>query len=219
MLNLTATKTEEIIVKDYLENNVSDALAEKINNGVKIEKDGKTLISPDGGCLTAFVINKKTLATFMNYACEEARKQAEKGARFACVGNDTVFSWAVHYFEEDSIEGTLYNEDGTEYKPNKAVTAKPEIKYTAPQPKSISLFDLFDEKEPETTETDTAPEPKENDTENPAEPETTETDDDTEDDVFEQPKIISHTVHNEPAEIPGFLINLFGDTLKIEVNK
>ena len=60
----------------------------------------------------------------MSFATEEARKQAEKGARYAMVEDDTVFGWAVHYFEEDSIEGTLYNEDGTEYKaPMPKVTA------------------------------------------------------------------------------------------------
>ena len=52
----------------------------------------------------------------MKYATDEARKQAEKGASSACIEDSVVFGWAVHYFEEDSIEGTLYNEDGTEYK-------------------------------------------------------------------------------------------------------
>jgi hypothetical protein len=139
MLNLTATKTEEIIIKDYLESNASETLTDKINNGVRISKDGKELI------------NKKTLATFMDYACEEARKQADKGARFACIHNDTVFGWAVHYFEEDSIEGTLYNENGTEYKPNKPVTIKP----AAPKPELLSLFDMVDEPKPKPAEPDT----------------------------------------------------------------
>ena len=44
-LNLTATNRQEEIIKQYLENNVSESLAEKINNGVKTEKDGKSLIS------------------------------------------------------------------------------------------------------------------------------------------------------------------------------
>ena len=39
-LNLTATNRQEEIIKQYLENNVSDMLAEKINNGVKTEKAG-----------------------------------------------------------------------------------------------------------------------------------------------------------------------------------
>lgn len=113
-LNLVANTAAQEKVKKYLEQNASDVLAEKINNGVPIEKDGKTLL------------NKKTLDGFMKYAVDEARKLAEKqkGATYACVEDSVVFGWAVHYFEEDSIEGTLYNEDGTEYKPQPAPKKK-----------------------------------------------------------------------------------------------
>ena len=156
-LHLTATTTEEKVVKEYLEQTISEVLADKINNGVPVEKDGKKLIS------------KKTLAGFMKYSTDEARKQAAKGATSACLHSDTVFGWAIHYFEEDSIPGTLYNEDGTEYKPPKPtpkVTPKPSTTAEAPvvpapkpQPKAgqMSMFDLFDESETEaeeTTETD-----------------------------------------------------------------
>ena len=42
-LNLeTKTKAQQL-VKEYLENNASAALTEKINNGTVIEKDGKPL--------------------------------------------------------------------------------------------------------------------------------------------------------------------------------
>ena len=151
-LNLQATTKEEQKVKAYLEANASEVLAEKINGGVRIQKDGKTLI------------NKKTLAGFMRYACGEAKKQAEKGASSACIDDDTVYGWAVHYFEEDSIEGTLYNEDGTEYKaPMPKVTAKaPAVKYTPPKPQpkpQMSMFDLLDAKpeEPVVEEPDGEP--------------------------------------------------------------
>ena len=149
-LNLQATTKEEQKVKAYLEANASEVLAEKINNGVRIQKDGKTLLS------------KKTLAGFMRYACGEAKKQAEKGASSACIDDDTVYGWAVHYFEEDSIEGTLYNEDGSDYKaPMPKVTAKaPAVKYTPPQPKpQMSMFDLLDAKpeEPAAEEPDDEP--------------------------------------------------------------
>lgn len=118
-LNLTANGTPQQRIKEYLEQNASDVLAEKINNGVKVERDGKTLIS------------KKTLDGFMKYATEEARKLVEKGATSACIEDSVVFGWAIHYFEEDSIEGTLYNEDGTEYaKPKPA----PKKKKEAPKP-------------------------------------------------------------------------------------
>ena len=137
-LNLQATTKEEQKVKAYLEANASEVLAEKINGGVRIQKDGKMLI------------NKKTLAGFMKFACDEAKKQAEKGASSACIDDDTVYGWAVHYFEEDSIEGTLYNEDGTEYKaPMPKVTAKaPAVKSVPPKPQpkpQMSMFDLMGE--------------------------------------------------------------------------
>lgn len=134
-LNLITTGNEQVIIKDYLENNVSEILAEKINNGVQIEKDGKSLIS------------KKSLDGFMSYACEEARKQSDKGAKGACIEDKTVFGWAIHYFEENSIEGKLYNEDGTDYKlitKNKInLSSAPVVTFT-PKPKpQLSLFDII----------------------------------------------------------------------------
>lgn len=138
-LNLTTKgRTQERILA-YLQVNVSEILADKINKGVYIEKDGKTLI------------NKKTLDGFMRYACEEARKLSEKNAKIACIDDNVVFGWAMHYFEEDSIEGTLYNEDGTEYKP---AIAKPKIQQSAKahvvkrQNNQASIFDFMEEKPP-----------------------------------------------------------------------
>lgn len=136
-LNLKTKNEAQELVKAYLEDNASEILAEKINNGVRIQKDGKTLIS------------KKTLDGFMTYATGEARKISEKGASAACIGQSIVFGWAVHYFEENSIEGTLYNEDGTEYTPQKpAAKSKPVVSSptpTASQPKpQMSLFDMLD---------------------------------------------------------------------------
>jgi hypothetical protein len=132
-LNLQTTTQPQKILKEYLERNASDILADKINNGVKVEKDGKTLI------------NKKTLDGFMKYATEEARKQAEKGSRCACVEDSVVFGWAVHYFEEDSIEEKLYNEDGTEYVNSKATPQKKTEKkikdIKKPEPKPIAKKD------------------------------------------------------------------------------
>jgi len=175
-LSLNAAKPEEVLIKDYLESNASETLAEKINNGVRIEKDGKILT------------NKKTLETFMRYACEEARKQAEKGANFACVSDETVCGWAIHYFEEDSVEGTLYNEDGTEHKP----VAKPVVKTATPakttEPKieTVSMFDMLDAKKLENFSIE--------DDEKPT----------TTPPVLEQ-------------KVPSFLFELFGDALKVEV--
>ena len=135
-LNLTANGREQECILAYLKENASEILADKINNGVYVEKDAKRLL------------NKKSLDGFMRYACDEARKQSEKNAKVACVDDSVVFGWSIHYFEEDSIEGTLHNEDGTEYKP---VVAKPKSQQTAQPPvvkKSniqASIFDLMDE--------------------------------------------------------------------------
>ena len=104
-LNLTANTEPEKRILEYLQNNVSESLADKVNNGTPFEKDGKRLI------------NKKALSDFMKYACDEARKLAEKGANSACIEDSVVYGWAVHFFEEETIVGTLYNADGTEYKP------------------------------------------------------------------------------------------------------
>ena len=84
----------------------------------------------------------------MKFACDEAKKQAEKGAHSACIDDAVVYGWAIHYFEEDSIEGTLYNEDDTEYKPqNSAAKQKPAVPSPLPAPKpkpQMSLFDMLD---------------------------------------------------------------------------
>ena len=138
-LRLKANNKQEEIILAYLQENASETLATKINNGTPFEKDGKPLT------------NLKTLSGFMKYACEEARKLAEKGANCACVEDSVVFGWAIHYFEEDSIEGTLYTIDGEEYKPAPKKTASKPI--TKPEPKKetpksnfqFSLFDQFEE--------------------------------------------------------------------------
>lgn len=131
-LNLETNCREQEIIKEYLEENASESLAYKINNGVKIQKDNKTLI------------NKKTLDTFLQYACEEARKLATKGAKGACIEDKTVFAWAIHYFEENSIEGILFNEDGSKYK---TAPMTPPKQIETPKPKKEnnqqSFFDIL----------------------------------------------------------------------------
>lgn len=135
-LNLQAKDETQKIIKQYLEEHVSVPLAEKINNGVLIQKDGKSLL------------NKKSMDGCIEFSVQEAQKLVEKGARAACIQDCVVFGWAIHYFEEDSIEGTLYNPDGTEYKPK--TTTPPacvSTTYTPPAPKpkpQMSLFDLLE---------------------------------------------------------------------------
>lgn len=145
-LNLTAQNKQEELVLKYLQDNASETLADKINNGTPFEKDGHSLT------------NKKTLAGFMRFACDEARKLAEKGANSACIDDATVYGWAIHYFEEESIEGTLYTLDGAEYKPtvkrveSNAVKAKPEPKKQ--ENVQFSFFDNLTEQEVKEHETD-----------------------------------------------------------------
>lgn len=144
-LNLTAQNKQEELVLKYLQDNASETLADKINNGTPFEKDSKPLL------------NKKTLAGFMRFACDEARKLAEKGANSACIDDATVYGWAIHYFEEESIEGTLYTIDGAEYKPtvkrveSNAVKAKPEPKKQ--ENVQFSFFDNLTEQEVKDNET------------------------------------------------------------------
>lgn len=142
-INLTAKGRDQELILAYLTENASDVLANKINNGTSLEKDGKQLI------------NRKDLNGFMSFACDEARKLAEKGSRSAVVEDSVVYGWAIHYFEEDSIQGKLFNPDGTEYKPpssvKKTVTKPmPTVAPAPPKPKSqFSFFDLLNEKKAE----------------------------------------------------------------------
>lgn len=140
-LNLKANTLEEQIILKHLIPQVSDVLAEKINNGVHIQKEGKTLI------------NKKDLSTFMDYLYEEAKKRIPEKARHGkqCVGmeGEDILGIAIHYFEEDSIEGKLYNEDGTEYQPPKPVKktttpSTPAVPYTPPNPAPKPQLNIFD---------------------------------------------------------------------------
>ena len=77
-LKLEAKNPTEQRVLDYLKENVSEVLAEKINAG------------------------KKTIAGAMGYCKGEAQKLAA-GESCAYVDDATVFGWIVHYFEEDEI--------------------------------------------------------------------------------------------------------------------
>lgn len=145
-INLTAKGRDQELILAYLQENASDTLADKINNGVTVEKDGKQLV------------NRKDLDGFMKFACDEARKLAEKGSSSACVEDSVVYGRAIHYFEENSIHGKLFNPDGTEYKPSvlvkKTTASKPVTKQTPPpKPKSqFSFFDMLNEKKDERPE-------------------------------------------------------------------
>lgn len=132
-LDLTANTEAEKRILGYLQNNASDTLADKINNGTPFVKDDRKLT------------NKKTLSGFMKYAASEARKLAEKGANSACVEDSVVFGWAIHYFEEDSIEEKLFTSDGQEYKPaGKYITTQKAQQSLPKQPAQPSLLDMIE---------------------------------------------------------------------------
>ncbi len=154
-LNLETKTKEQELVKAYLEENASETLAEKINSGTPFEKDGKIFI------------NKKTLDGFMKYASSEARKLALKGANSACVEDKVVYGWAIHYFEEDSIEGTLFNADGTKYKPApKPMPAQVrKVEAKKPEQRQAALFDFM---EPEKSEPEVNDENGDNEDEQPS---------------------------------------------------
>ena len=87
---------------------------------------------------------------FSKYLQDElkAKKMAENKS-YACIDDKTVYGWAVHYFEEDEIQGKLFNLDGTEFEPPKPIkkeTPKVEVKE---KPKQPSLFDFITEPEKE----------------------------------------------------------------------
>ena len=135
-INLEAKDESQKRILEYLEENASEILTDKINNGVQVEKDGKQLLS------------KKDLDSFFIYATNEAKKMAENKS-YACIDDKTVYGWAVHYFEEDEIQGKLFNLDGTEFEPPKPIkkeTPKVEVKE---KPKQPSLFDFITEPEKE----------------------------------------------------------------------
>ena len=137
-LDLVTSNENEKRIKAYLEENVSQVLADKINDGTPTSKDGKPLT------------NKKTLSGFLDYACKLAQEKARKGARYAMVDDQIVFGWAIHYFEEDEIVEKLFTLDGIEYVPEKKVSSKitpKPIQPTKKESQQATLFDMFDEEE------------------------------------------------------------------------
>lgn len=137
-LKLTAKNSREQTVLENLIPMLSETLIEKINNGVYIEKGGKRLL------------NLKDLSTFMEYAEKKAREtlaeNQRKGTQAVCVHGDDIMSWAIHYFEEDTIEGKLYTEDGTEFKPVVKPIKEPVTVVLPPKPApkpQMSIFDIM----------------------------------------------------------------------------
>lgn len=113
---MKATTENETLILNYLTLNASEQLKEKINSG------------------------KKTLSQCWNYIVSEARKLEKNGC--ACLKSETVFGWAVHFFEEDSIEGTQSPKNTSV----KTVAASlPKVKKVKHEEKNeqLSLFDML----------------------------------------------------------------------------
>jgi hypothetical protein len=109
------SKTDlEKIILDHLDANATDALVQKINEG------------------------EKTLAGCWNYIIGEAGKQKRHG-NCAAIPDATVFGWAFHYFEEDSISETKETPRATVAKAEKPEKKKAEKK---PEPKEADRFQL-----------------------------------------------------------------------------
>ena len=139
MVTINAEGTFQETIKRYLDENASESLTERINAGTK------------------------TMAECANYIISQAKKKAMNGC--AVIEDATVFGWAIHFFEEDSIKGSDYKKasagsrvtTSAPVKTEKADAAQPVIKKpepkrevkekkTAPEaqlPGQMSIFDLM----------------------------------------------------------------------------
>jgi hypothetical protein len=99
-------------ILEYLQENASEALAEKINAG------------------------NKTLAGAVKFATDEAKKMAG-GDGCVCVADATVFGWIIHFFEETGIKekSAVKMPGGVKVKKAKTEAGgqRPEKKVSAPK--------------------------------------------------------------------------------------
>lgn len=125
-LNLTAQGDNQKIILQYLEENASDVLAEKINSGTK------------------------TLQDCWNFIVECAKKELH--SMDGAIRDDVVFGWAIHFFEEDAIKPkkefinkTMPNGDIVRVEAGKKKAEekpKKEEKKSELELQQITLFDL-----------------------------------------------------------------------------
>lgn len=106
-INLKSDDMYEKMILNYLEENASDELVEKINAGTK------------------------TMANCMTFIKGEARTKAMNGV--AMIEDKEVYGWAVHFFEEDSIK-PVNEPKRVETTPKVAAApSKPEVKKAEPK--------------------------------------------------------------------------------------
>ena len=119
---LTALNKTETRILEYLNQNASAVLVEKINAG------------------------KKTLSGAVQYATGEAKKLAA-GAGSVCVDDETVFGWIIHFFEEDNLHEPKQKPAKIRTPGEKSQTPKQPAraeKQNAEQPKQETMFmELF----------------------------------------------------------------------------
>ena len=115
-INLKADGDNQKIILNYLEQNASDVLVEKINSGNKTMKD----------C--------------WDYIYKQARENSKGNS--ACFEDRIVFGWAVHFFEEDDIK--VEKEDPIRIPDEKVKEKKAMVKKDEGL-KQITLFDLVGE--------------------------------------------------------------------------
>lgn len=84
-LNLEAKNPAQALILQYLEQNASESLAERINQG------------------------NHTLQECYDYIRNEAKKRAVNGV--AAIEDRQVYGWAVHYFEENGNPGDAPTDD------------------------------------------------------------------------------------------------------------
>lgn len=82
---------------------------------------------------------QKTLDKCYAYIKNEARKQAVNGC--ACIDDETVYGWAVHYYDEDDID-VKCDDKKVENKPatQKAEGPRPKVKKQDIIEGQVSLF-------------------------------------------------------------------------------
>lgn len=82
---------------------------------------------------------QKTLDKCYTYIKNEARKQAVNEC--ACIDDETVYGWAVHYYDEDDID-VIHSDKKTENKPatQKAEEPKPKVKKQDITEGQVGLF-------------------------------------------------------------------------------
>lgn len=118
MAELKAGTRAEEVIKEYLENETPEIFKQKLKE------------------------SEKTLAGCMEYIFREAKKQAVNNR--ACITDQEVFGWAVHFFEEDDIKEPPVKKEVHATVNVSKPTAKPPVKV---QPKKddtqLSLFDMM----------------------------------------------------------------------------